>query len=101
MDDHRPQGQRQARRQGDLTRFAYLGFTHVWYNQRHDPEYNQTRVFAMTDRPVYRPDQTVNFKFWVRHAKYDQADTSSFAGQTFHLEIQQPQGRPRFWKSIS
>jgi uncharacterized protein YfaS (alpha-2-macroglobulin family) len=76
----------------DMTRFAYLGFTHVWFGNRHDPEYNQTRVFAMTDRPVYRPDQAVQYKFWVRHAKYDQADTSSFAGQTFTLEISNPKG---------
>jgi uncharacterized protein YfaS (alpha-2-macroglobulin family) len=75
-----------------MTGFAYLGFTNIWFGNRHDPEYNQTRVFAMTDRPVYRPDQTMQFKFWVRHSKYDQADTSSFAGQTFHLEIHNPKG---------
>src|SRR5262249_43396572 len=51
-------------------RLAYLGFTHAWFGRQHDPEYNATRVFAITDRPVYRPEQTVQFKFWVRHAKY-------------------------------
>src|SRR5262249_27544958 len=49
--------------QGGADRFAYLGFTNVWYHNIHDPEYNQTRVFTITDRPVYRPEQTVNFKF--------------------------------------
>jgi uncharacterized protein YfaS (alpha-2-macroglobulin family) len=84
-----------------MTRFAYLGFTNVWFGNRHDPEYNQTRVFAMTDRPVYRPDQTVQYKFWVRHAKYDQADTSSFAGQQFNLEIQNPKGEKILEKSFT
>jgi len=73
-------------------RFAYLGFTGVWFGRVHDPEYNATKVFTITDRPVYRPAQTVNFKFWVRHAKYDQADTSSFAGRDFTVEIHNPKG---------
>ena len=41
----------------------------------------------MTDRPVYRPEQKVHFKFWVRHAQYDQEETSQFAGQSFTVEI--------------
>lgn len=73
-------------------RFAYLGFTNVWYNRIHDPEYNATRIFALTDRPVYRPEQLVHFKAWVRHAKYDQADTSSFAQEPFHVIIHNPKG---------
>ena len=59
----------------------------------YDPEYNQTKVFTITDRPVYRPEQTVQFKVWVRHAKYDQPDTSDFADQTFTVQIHNPQGR--------
>src|SRR5262249_43569224 len=64
-------------------RLAYLGFTNVWYGNRHDPEYNARKVFTITDRPVYRPEQTVKFKFWVGQAKYDQGDDSPFAGQDF------------------
>ena len=84
MAHHRPD-----RREG---RFAYLGFTNVWYGNCYDAEYNETKVFTITDRPVYRPEQTVQFKFWVRHAKYDQDDTSDFAGQTFTVEIHNPKG---------
>ncbi|MGA2034965.1 MAG: MG2 domain-containing protein, partial [Thermoguttaceae bacterium] len=73
-------------------RFAYLGFTNVWYGRVYDAEYNQTKVFPITDRPVYRPEQTVKYKFWVRHAQYDQADTSDFAGQRFTIEIHNPKG---------
>jgi uncharacterized protein YfaS (alpha-2-macroglobulin family) len=68
-------------------RFAYLGFTNVWYGQRYDADYNQTRVYTITDRPVYRPEQKVQFKAWVRHAKYDQADTSTFANKRFVVKI--------------
>ncbi len=71
----------------DEGRFAYFGFDRVWYSEIHDAEYKATKVFPITDRPVYRPDQTVHFKFWVRHAQYDQDQVSQFAGQSFTVEI--------------
>ncbi len=71
-------------------RLAYLGFTGVWYERRYDAEYNATKVYTITDRPVYRPEQSVHYKFWVRHAKYDQEDTSDFAGKSFAVEIYNP-----------
>ena len=73
-------------------RFAYLGFTNVASSNLLDTEYNQTKVFAISDRPVYRPGQKVKFKFWVRHAKYDQPNTSDFANQSFTVEIRNPKG---------
>ena len=73
-------------------RFAHLGFTGAWYSQRHDAEYKALKVFPITDRPVYRPEQTVKYKFWVRHAQYDQEDTSPTAGQKFFVEIHNPKG---------
>jgi hypothetical protein len=81
-------------------RLAYLGFTNVWRADYHDYEYNQTKVFAITDRPVYRPKQSVKFKFWVRHAKYDQADTSNYAGQSFPIEIHNPKGEKILTKTF-
>ncbi|MBU4273582.1 MAG: alpha-2-macroglobulin [Planctomycetes bacterium] len=73
-------------------RFAFLGFTNVWYGRQHDAEYNAVKAYAITDRPVYRPDQKVHYKFWVRHAKYDMEDTSEFAGRGFVVEIHNPKG---------
>ena len=46
-------------------------------------------------------EQTVQFKFWVRHAKYDQADTSVFAGQTFTVQIHNPKGEKIFEKAFT
>jgi uncharacterized protein YfaS (alpha-2-macroglobulin family) len=82
-------------------RFAYLGFNHVWYSPMYDPDYNQTRVFSISDRPVYRPQQTVHFKLWVRHAKYDQEDTSSFANKPFKVRIFNPKGEKLLEKSYT
>lgn len=77
---------------GSNGRFAHLGFQNVWANNYYDADYNQTKAFMMTDRPVYRPRQPVHFKFWVRHTKYDQPDTSDFAKQTYPVEIHNPKG---------
>ena len=73
-------------------RFAYLGFTGVWYGRWYDAEYNATKVFAITDRPVYRPAQPVKYKFWVRQSKYDMGETSRFAESPFTVEIHNPKG---------
>ncbi|MFO0881455.1 MAG: MG2 domain-containing protein [Gemmataceae bacterium] len=86
--------------QGGADRLAYLGFNGVWYGRRYDPEYNATRVFTITDRPVYRPDNTIHFKAWVRHAKYDLTDTSDFANQEFPVVIRNPKGDKIFEKSL-
>jgi uncharacterized protein YfaS (alpha-2-macroglobulin family) len=87
--------------EGGADRFAYLGFTYLWHGRIYDPAYNATRVFTITDRPVYRPEQTVKFKFWVRHAKYDQPDRSDFAGQTFTVQIHNPRGEKIFEKEYT
>ncbi len=68
-------------------RFAFLGYTNIWFGQLYDEEYNQTRVYTITDRPVYRPGQKVHYKAWLRHAKYDMPETSEFAGRGVAVEI--------------
>jgi len=84
----------------DEGRFAYLGFTRAWFPDYHDAEYRQTKVYTITDRPVYRPAQTVKYKFWVRHAMYDRDDTSDFAGRPFTVEIQNPKGETILEKPV-
>ena len=71
-------------------RLAYLGFRNVWANRHHDAQYNEVKAFGITDRPVYRPGHEMKFKFWVRHAQYDKADVSQFAGKEFTLELRNP-----------
>ena len=73
-------------------RLAYLGFNNTWYQSvgGDGPDQHQTRIFTITDRPVYRPAQSVKFKFWVRSPRYDEPDTSDFAGQEFTVELYNP-----------
>lgn len=87
-----PQYQWVAMVRSDEGRFAYLGFTNVWYNHNYDQEYSLNRTYGITDRPVYRPGQPVNFKFWIRTARYDQ-DGNTFANQDFKVRIVDPRGK--------
>ena len=82
-------------------RLAYLGFTGIWYGLNYDADYNATKVFTITDRPVYRPDQKVQFKAWIEHAKYDQNDKSAFAQQAFVVRIHNPKGEKVFEKNFT
>jgi uncharacterized protein YfaS (alpha-2-macroglobulin family) len=82
-------------------RFAYLGFTSAWFGGIHDPEYNQTKVFALTDRPAYRPTHTVHFKMWVGQAKYDQPEKSEFADRSFNVQIHNPKGEKVFDQNLT
>lgn len=87
-------------RGGTDERFAFLGFSGVWYADRFDQDYNEIKVFSITDRPVYRPVQPVKFKFWVRHAKYDQPDKSDYANQEYRILINNPMGEEVFNQTI-
>jgi len=81
-------------------RLAYLGFNNVWYGSYYDRQYNQRKTFVMTDRPVYRPKQKVQFKFWINYAKYDVEGKSGFAGQSFTVRVQNPKGEKLLEKSV-
>src|SRR5205085_4414778 len=91
---------RKAGEPGADGRFAYMGYSGIWYGHQYDPEYNQTKVLVITDRPVYRPQHNVHFKAWVRHAKYDEADVSSFANDTFQVIIRNPKNEKVLEKTI-
>jgi alpha-2-macroglobulin len=82
-------------------RLAYLGFHNVWRAEYHDAQYNETKTFAITDRPVYRPSQTVEFKFWIRQAKYDLDDKSQFAHESFAVEIHNPKGEKVYGETLT
>jgi len=73
-------------------RLAQLGFTGLWRGGYHDQEYNQPKTYGITDRPVYRPEQKVQFKFWIRRTQYDKPESQDFADTQFQVELHDPQG---------
>ena len=75
-------------------RFAYLGFNGIWRSSLARQRYNKAKAVVLTDRPVYRPGQQVNFKAWVARARYDRRQLdqaneaeSEFAHKAFQVEI--------------
>ena len=69
--------------------------TNGFYNGRNFMESfpeNQTRAFFLTDRPVYRPGQKVEFKFWIGKSKYEYEGKSVAAGLKYEVEIRDPRG---------
>jgi hypothetical protein len=82
-------------------RLAYLGFTHFWHLNYADREYNQVKTFVMTDRPVYRPKDTVHFKLWAGRAQYDRDEKSPFSGKSIHVSVQNPRREQVFSKTLT
>lgn len=73
-------------------RAAFHGFQGIWHTRMYDQAYNQTKTFVVTDRPVYRPKQKVQFKIWTRHAQYDKENFSQFANQQISYSVLNPKG---------
>ncbi len=85
----------------DTGQFAHLGFTNVWYNKYYEEAYKQAKTYVVTDRPVYRPDQTVKFKFWMRETDYDKKDGSQFANKQFTVKVNDPEGTEVFSEKLT
>ncbi|HEX3448927.1 MAG TPA: MG2 domain-containing protein, partial [Isosphaeraceae bacterium] len=80
-------------------RFAQLGFINIWSFGQLNTDFDQVKVYAITDRPVYRPASPVRFKFWVAHSRYGETAGSDFAGKAFPVEIHSPKGDKIFAKT--
>ncbi len=75
-----------------FARFAFLNFSRMWRRHgRQDFRHDRPRWYAITDRPIYRPEDDVQFKVWVRRAMYDKPDDAAeFAEQEFTIRIRDP-----------
>ncbi len=66
---------------------ALLGFNRIYSHTHRDNGLHTRKSFGITDRPVYQPGQKVYGKFWIREARYDLGDISTYAGKTFTVNI--------------
>lgn len=85
----------------DSGRLAYLNFSRIWHREHNPGRYDKAKSITITDRPVYRPEQPVKFKCWVRQARYDLDDESLFAHQEFGLTIENPKGEKVLEKTFT
>ena len=84
-------------------RMAFIGFDNAWYPsyQEHKSQVSY-RAYLVTDRPVYRPSQKVEFKVWLRQSRYDEenAERGKYAGKKVNLKINDPMGTEVFAKTL-
>ena len=83
-------------------RFAHFGFSPVWFAGKNQQEWKQRKIITVTDRPVYRPGQTVHWKAWARLVRYDEPeDRSQYGGAKFTVALVNPRGETVFEKEMS
>ena len=70
-------------------RFGVLGFGSFYVRRYYSQKMNsQKRVYAITDRPIYRPGQTVKFNYWLRQIGYGKDDyVGEYAGKKVTLTL--------------
>ena len=74
-------------------RLAYSRFENLWFSGRDEDRFENSRIYTITDRPVYRPAQEVKWKLWARAAGYDpKLKTNAFAGDSCVVTITDPKG---------
>lgn len=82
-------------------RLAHLGFANIWHSPRNDQPPQTTKTFVVTDRPVYRPGDSVEFKAWIGKPNYAAAAApesdaepvpSEFAHQEFQIDLYDARG---------
>lgn len=69
---------------------AFYGFNRIYSHVRDSGTLSGRKIFGITDRPVYQPEQKVLGKFWIRQARYDLANQSTYAGKKFSIIIRGP-----------
>jgi alpha-2-macroglobulin len=67
-------------------RQAFSTGNSYWYNRQDEP----WKIYAFTDRPAYRPKETVNWKYIAR--RYNGSVYSTPTEQTIEFEITDPRG---------
>ncbi|MCK4981611.1 MAG: hypothetical protein KAS17_01745, partial [Victivallaceae bacterium] len=72
--------------------FGVLGFSSFYNRRFHSQKMNKRRkVYAITDRPIYKPGQTVNFNYWLRTVGYGRDNfIGEFAGRKVKLIVRSP-----------
>jgi uncharacterized protein YfaS (alpha-2-macroglobulin family) len=85
----------------DDGRLAFQGFDSFHFNDDRERFSDQHRLYAITDRPVYRPGQEVKWKAWARIVGYDpRLDTNKFAGASIKVTLHDPRGEKQLEKTF-
>ncbi|MDD5598830.1 MAG: MG2 domain-containing protein, partial [Victivallaceae bacterium] len=72
--------------------FGVLGFSGFYCRRYSIQKMNRMqKVYGITDRPIYKPGQMVNFNYWLRVVGYERDDfIDNFSGRTVKLTVRSP-----------
>jgi alpha-2-macroglobulin len=73
-------------------RLAFLGFNSVWSGSYNRQSYQTAKVYGITDRPIYRPGQTMKYNVWARTVSYLDDQPNDYAQQKVRFQLRDPQG---------
>ena len=73
-------------------RLALLGLQHLWQQDVVPQTHGELKAYGVSDRPLYRPGETVKAKFWLGYATYGDAAAVRASNQTVHVTMSDPQG---------
>ncbi len=82
-------------------RLAYLGFDPIWTYGREDEPSAREGAFVITDRPIYRPDQTAQFTVWLGQATYGASAQPYLANRQVKVEIHNPMGETVYSRTLT
>ncbi len=72
---------------------AWMGYDRIWsWNNGKHEDYKNVKAFGITSQPVYKPGSEVQGKFWLREARYDLGDVSSYSGVPCEIYINDAKG---------
>lgn len=81
-------------------RFSYDGIDSIWRpRERQFRDMAATKVYTITDRPVYRPGHKVEYRMWVRQPRFQSGD-AKYANQKFTLQLQNPKNETLLEKEV-
>ena len=66
---------------------AFFGFQRLYAQKPSGQNGTRNRSYAVTDRPIYKPGDTVHLKFHLRNVGYANADERMWANQIGELKI--------------
>ena len=72
--------------------FGVLGFSSFYSRRFHSQKMNKRRkIYAITDRPIYKPGQTVNLNYWLRVVGYGRDNfIGDFSGKRVKMIVRSP-----------
>ena len=82
-------------------RFAYYGFEDIWYDHDSITPFHREGACFLSDRPIYRPKDTVRFRFQAGTSRYDQPDEWTWKETPARLVITGPDGKEIVSKEVT